>query len=366
MYPILITFDRSFFTNYLLIQEWQHSDGNTNEAGKFFQKVGRTVTKKTLGVVGPGKYHPSTILCVLAIMSLFVVIVPMYILLYPKGADNRNKLFQEYVKVKELESIVGGIAGSAKNLDEFQYGCGDSVGKEDAVLRANKVIPMMRLTCELVGLRGAEAYAPEKRKRMLNWIKKCERPEGGFSPCPEAKADVVHTSAAIHLWSQNGLELQHAENTHVEWLLGGLLECIAWGNRMAEEIWLEHVKLSLSSLALLNALDRIAPSQRELVAEEAALRWRRSRRTPQQTRNMLEILDLLGANRKSVLRQVEQEWLPFYEQVLPTLKPDAELPTIVELCAILRYMCPDSFERRDAVIQAVDNVRRVYGEGERI
>ena len=222
-------------------------------------------------------------------------------------------------------------------------------------LLGGRGIPRMSRTCEVLASACILDIRSERLTGMQDWVRRCERPGGGFSAAPGLPADLAHTTAGLRLLRTIGHEPAYPASQHVTWLNRALDQTLEDQHSIDPSDLIEMLWMAIGATRALhgNRLETLDAAER--IAEAATRCWRRSRQRTGETRRVLEILDALERLDQSIRQEIQDMWLPAHERRLVRMSPQSSLPEIVDVLVILRILYPESFRSREAVLQARDS-----------
>jgi hypothetical protein len=192
---------------------------------------------------------------------------------------------------------------------------------------------------------------------MIEWVKQCASPQGGFGIKPGMEPDILHTGAALGMFQCVGQVPQIDSDIHFEWLRNQIqedvnvsLDCHTTHN------WLLRMAHCVQAVADINYIDCISDDLRKRIIDISVLKWKNSHRCICCTKNIVTIIKILNSHERNiVLEEIRDNWLPKYERTLPKSRISATLKETYEIVDIISNLYPSDYLKRPCVIQLKDN-----------
>lgn len=311
--------------------------------------------------VGPDKLFPSTAVGFLAACILSFLLASCIGITALRGRRNRIRFIEQMPLLIQLSRILRQkLMTESYNIYLIKKVLPRKPLQRPFVSGIEHM-PLMRTTCEAIDYLYQAKIDDERGNWMLKWVDRCTFSGGGFGPMPGMPADVLHTSSALKMLKRIGQMNIAAQETHYRWLQQQIVEKLREAGSLAGREWLSVTECIVSSIAAISSIEKLSNKQVKEIVEISVVKWRESNFCITCTNQLLSILNNLNmAKGSEVLEEIRSTWLPTREQKLPLFKPNSRLREISELVNIIAFLYPESYLKRPAINQVMDNLNKTY------
>lgn len=321
----------------------------------------KAITYYFLGnYVGPDKIPPSVFVSVL----ILIIVLIVYILIIAGIiAFNGNKS-KFMTKIKMLERL-GSILKcheliSPKDKKYYRKHILSKKTIKRPYIYGTERVPLMASTCNGITFMNRNKVDRKKMQDMIFWVKQCMTSDGGFGAKPGACPDIYHTDAALQMLNSLGGLNNSLKILNYKWLIKQLHEFLYTDDEfISPEDWLFVAKTFVDAMSV-SVIEELPLKETNELAQKAFYMWDCSKQSVICTSLFATIIKKLNccSNKYNI---IVFSWLEKNEKKLSTISPKVGLADLVEYINIISLLYPKEFGQRDSVIQAKDNLLKVYG-----
>jgi hypothetical protein len=311
--------------------------------------------------VGPDKMPPALAMALFIAIIVSLAAIAIVLLLFT-FQDKSKQRFNKIMLMGRLSKLLNENIFTSQDKIYIAEKILSKCSQKYPYIYDKEKVPLMATTCDVILFAQRNNLDSRLMPNMVCWIKQCMSPNGGYAVRPGMQPTAYHTWAALSMLREIGQLDTSLKTVNNRWLKRQLREFMDCDNeQITDRDWLFYAENIVLSASLIADGERFTNEEAEWLSRTTCYRWKRNEQSPLCTRLFVTIIKNLDLF-KDTYDDVLAEWLHDHETKLSSLSPKVQLADIVEYITIISFLYPQAYLQRESVVQARDNILKLYNQ----